>query len=445
MSAAGPAEEFARAAIRAGLEQQGVAAADVYVKEGRHARILRRRDATSITEAGESGFAVRMFRSGGRVGHAFSAETGDPGALAAAVAAASSLAGRCSESAAEMPPGAWDAPDLDLYDPAVESASAVGAMLDRLSEAVLEEGAGEVAVESILCVAGSSRIVLATSGRFLGAYRTSLVTIILALRAARGGDSFFDRSVVAARHLASIDADRLGREAARRARLPLDGASLEPGPLPVVLDPRIACLLVDHLAASLEAGAAESGRSALPANDPGCRVGGEQLSIIDDASLRRGLGSCPFDGEGRPTSAWRLVDAGRLGALLGEPRGRGRVGAAHRASYADPPRRTASNLHLERGELGPRALRRQAGDALRVTGATLLGRGGAASGEVVLAVSGERLQDGEAVSGVREATLIGRLPELLEGVRAVGNDLSFHLRGAVVGSPSVLLDGFSVA
>ena len=86
----------------------------------------------------------------------------------------------------------------------------------------------------------------------------------------------------------------------------------------------------------------------------------------------------------------------------------------------------------------------EAGTVLRVTGASLLGRGGPASGEVVLAASGERLEAGASAGGVRGVTLVGTLRDLLSGVLEVGNNLSFHLRGATFGSPTLLLDGFTV-
>ena len=114
-------------------------------------------------------------------------------------------------------------------------------------------------------------------------------------------------------------------------------------------------------------------------------------------------------------------------------------------TYTEPPRRAPSNLLVARGARGPRAMLAEAGSLLRVTGAALLGRGGPASGEVVLVASGERLEDGEPAGGVRDVTLVGRLDELLRGVREVGSDLAFHLRGGAVGAPTVILDGFRVA
>jgi PmbA protein len=215
----------------------------------------------------------------------------------------------------------------------------------------------------------------------------------------------------------------------------------------VALEPRVAALLVEHLAASLVAGAVERGRSALPSAALGEGVGSPAVTILEDASLPRGLASAPFDGEARPTRPWTLVERGTLRELLGAPAGRGgeRVGSASRTSFTEPPRREPANLHLARGERSPRSLLAEAGSVFRVTGASLLGRGGPASGEVVLAASGERLESGAFAGAVRGVTLVGRLRDVLAGVLEAGNDLSFHLRGSVVGSPTLLIDGMWVA
>jgi len=289
-------------------------------------------------------------------------------------------------------------------------------------------------------------VTLETSAGFSGSYTTSLVTIFLALRARRGGDLAFHRSVVAARHLAALDADRVARRAVRHARLKLDDGVVGSGPVRVALEPRVACLLLEHLAPSLHRGAVDRGRSSLPAVKRGASVAAAAVTLVDDPTLRRGLGSLPFDGEGRPTARHLLVHDGRQGSLLGAPmeEGAGNVGAMQRVSFADPPRRAPSNLHFARGDRSPRNILAEAGSVLRVTGAALLGRGGPASGEIALAATAERLEAGESAGGVRAVTLVGRVGDLLAGVVEVGNDLSFHLRGGVMGSPTVVLDGMRI-
>ena len=56
-------EDHARDVVRACLERPRTAAADVYLKEGRYWRIHRSPEGTALTEASETGFAVRLFRA----------------------------------------------------------------------------------------------------------------------------------------------------------------------------------------------------------------------------------------------------------------------------------------------------------------------------------------------------------------------------------------------
>lgn len=438
--------DFVGAALRSALRRSRVAAADAYYKESHHRRWLVSSGDTVRTAARESGFAVRLFRADGRVGHGSASGCGTGIQLSAVLEAAGRAADRCSPGQASLPPGAWEPPDLDLFDPTMEQVPAVEGLLLRMENAVLEEGRGEVELHSLLAIAGTSRVAMATSAGFSGSYSTSLVTIFLALRARRGGDLVFHRSAVATRHLAALDADRVARRAVRHARLKLDGGVVGSGPVRVALEPRIACLLLEHLAPSLHHGAVDRGRSSLPAAKPGEPIAATAVTLVDDPLLRRGLGSLPFDGEGRPTARHLLIRKGLQGVLLGAPtaNGEGQAGATQRLSFTDPPRRAPSNLHFARGERSPRNILADAGSVLRVTGATLLGRGGPASGEIALSATAERLEAGEPAGGVRQVTLVGRIGDLLAGVLEVGNDLSFHLRGGVMGSPTVVLDGMRV-
>jgi PmbA protein len=437
--------EFVHTAVAATMKRPAAVAADAYYKESRHRRWLVSSGDTVRSAARETGFAVRIFRIDGRVGHGSASGQGDDENLTTVLEAADAAAQRCSPLTATLPPGSWTPPDLDLFDPTLEQVPAVEGLLLRMESAVEQEGRGEVEVQSLLAIAGGSRISMATSAGFAGSYASSLLTVLLALRARRGGETVFHRSLVAARHLAELDAHRVARRAVRAARLPLDGGVAPAGRVRVALEPQVACLILGHLAPSLHHDAAERGRSSLPAVDPGGPVASGAVSVVDDPTLPRGMASLPFDGEGRPTARRVLIDAGRPQELLGSSEaGDGPVGAMHRMGFADPPRRTPSNLHLARGERSPANILANAGSVLRVTGATLLGRGGPASGEIALSATAERLENGEPAGGLRQVTLVGKVPELLAGVQEVGNDLSFHLRGGVLGAPTVLLDGMRV-
>ena len=97
MSAAGV--EFVDAAVRSALGRSRVAAADAYYKESHHRRWLVSSGDTVRTAAQESGFAVRLFRGDGRVGHGSASGCGTGIQLDTVLEAA----GRAEKNTGEVP------------------------------------------------------------------------------------------------------------------------------------------------------------------------------------------------------------------------------------------------------------------------------------------------------------------------------------------------------
>jgi PmbA protein len=65
------------------------------------------------------------------------------------------------------------------------------------------------------------------------------------------------------------------------------------------------------------------------------------------------------------------------------------------------------------------------------------------SGEFSVGATGRRIgADGSLGEPVREMTIASTLPEMLQGVRAVGNDLRFF---SSVGTPSILIGEMTLA
>jgi PmbA protein len=65
------------------------------------------------------------------------------------------------------------------------------------------------------------------------------------------------------------------------------------------------------------------------------------------------------------------------------------------------------------------------------------------SGEFSVGATGRRIgSDGSLGEPLREMTIASTLPEMLQGVRAVGNDLRFF---SSVGTPSILIGEMTLA
>ena len=123
--------------------------------------------------------------------------------------------------------------------------------------------------------------------------------------------------------------------------------------MPVLFDPRVGNSLIGHLMTAI-GGPSITRRTSFLLEKEGERLFGEGVTIRDDPHRPRGLRSKPFDGEGLPTRASNLIEAGRLtGWLLDSASarqlGRAPTGHAFRASSGAPSVGSHQCLYGSRG------------------------------------------------------------------------------------------------
>jgi PmbA protein len=115
--------------------------------------------------------------------------------------------------------------------------------------------------------------------------------------------------------LKGLDAKGSGRHAgslARRARNPVIGSA---GKYDVVFDPLAIAALTSNLGNMASATAVESGFSYL-GKKIGKSVASKHVTVVDDATMKGGLNSIPFDAEGLPTRRTPIVEKGVLKTYL---------------------------------------------------------------------------------------------------------------------------------
>jgi PmbA protein len=67
------------------------------------------------------------------------------------------------------------------------------------------------------------------------------------------------------------------------------------------------------------------------------------------------------------------------------------------------------------------------------------------SGEFSVGATGLRVEEGGLGEPLREMTIASTLPEVLQGIEAVGSDLRFFPGGGALGTPTVLVGEMTVA
>ena len=120
------------------------------------------------------------------------------------------------------------------------------------------------------------------------------------------------------------------------------------------------------------------------------------------------------------------------------------TGNAKRGGYKSAPGVGTSNFFVEAGDRSFDALLAEAGGGVLIMDVSGVHSGAnPISGEFSVGATGRRIgADGSLGEPLREMTIASTLPEMLQGVRAVGSDLRFF---SSVGTPSILIGEMTLA
>ena len=216
--------------------------------------------------------------------------------------------------------------------------------------------------------------------------------------------------------------------------------------VPVVLDQFAAMSFLGVLAGALSADAVQKGRS-LFAELVGEQIGSDLFTLVDDGTNVEGPGAAPFDDEGVPTGRTELFTKGVLNGFLHN------AYTAHKGStvstgngkrgYRSPPAVGTTNFFLDAGT-SPRdeLLRRAEGGVLIQDVSGVHSGANPISGEFSVGATGLRISGGSLGEPLREMTIASTLPEMLQAISGVGDDLRFF---SSVGTPSVLIGEMTLA
>ncbi len=221
----------------------------------------------------------------------------------------------------------------------------------------------------------------------------------------------------------------VGRRAAQQALVNLRAKKAPAGTMPVVIGNAFGGVIFhEALGHLLETTAVARNASAL-SGKLGERIASDVVTYVDDGTTPHGWGSSRFDDEGAPTERTVLIRDGvlerymvdRWGALeTGYPI----TGSGRRQDYTFAPTSRMRNTFIEPGATPHEALFEGIDLGLY---AKALGGGQVrpGSGEYNFAVmEGYVIRDGRIEEPVRGAMLVGKGPDTLRKVEAVGDDLS---------------------
>ena len=334
-------------------------------------------------------------------------------------------------------------PDLDLFDTHAPDG-------EELYERAAEAEDAARAIKGITNSDGAgagwrqAEAFLITSDGFAGGYKSSSFSASVSMVAGSGTLMETDYASTRARHVRDLEAAaKVGAEAGQRAVARLNPRKVESMSVPVVFEPRIANSMVGHFVGSITGPSIARGTSFLR-NDMGKQVFATGITIVDDPSRPRGLGSRPFDGEGVACRRMALIDDGMLTTWLlssasARQLGLKTTGHASRG-VTGTPSPSPSNLYMEAGKLTPEQL--MADIKLGVYITDLIGFGvNGVTGDYSRGAAGFLIENGKLGPAISEFTIAGNLREMFRQMTPA-NDLKFRY-GA--DAPTLRIDGMTVA
>lgn len=421
--------------------RKGADLAEVYVKSSRNLSVeVKGRAVDAVESSIDFGYSLRVIREG-RLGFSYATDMAEADVVV--------------EQAVES--SLWTEQDPFLDIP-VKSAGRKAEVFDPAVSAVTETDAVSRALEVEAAALGADRritkvrkasasfsateILILNSRGVSESYEKTAAASQIMVVAEEAGDSQTGWEFEGSRFLADVSFGEVGRMAAERAIRLLGARKMAAVKAPVILENSVAVDFLGIFSVLLSAEAVQKGKSLL-ADRSGREVVSPGLSVVDDGSLPRRLGSRPVDDEGVATVRTELIRNGVLLGFLHNTRTAGKdsvqsTGNAIRHGFSSVPAVGPANLVLEADPAivykGP--LTAVPEKCLLVTEAMGMHTANPVSGEFSIGVSGIWFEQGQARFPVKEAVVSGNILGFLQNVEAAGDDFRFF---GNLGSPSLLI------
>lgn len=243
-----------------------------------------------------------------------------------------------------------------------------------------------------------------------------------------------------------LDFDKAAQDAAFRAGSLLDSQKLPTAKRAVVFDPWVAGEFIELIAGALAADQVQRGKS-LFRGKIGQSVASGLVDLVDDPRRKFGLASAAFDDEGVPTRRKVMIERGVLKEYFydlasAHKDGRESNGCCGRPSYKGTGSPSPSNFFMEAGPITRERLLSGTENGVLVLEALGMHTADPVTGEFSVGISGIAIENGRLTHGVRGAMLSGSVLELLAGIDAVADDLTFY---GSLAAPTFRVAGMTVA
>ncbi len=223
--------------------------------------------------------------------------------------------------------------------------------------------------------------------------------------------------------------EEIAEKAAKDAYEMLDPQMVKTQKAPVIFDPDVARAILGGILAAINGERVLQGASFLR-ESLDKMISSELITIIDDGTRPKGMGSDPFDGEGVPTQKRVIVEQGVLkgfmyNTIVAKRAGVKSTGNASRRDYTNLPGIGPHNFYMEAGQSTPEEIIRSTKKGLYLKGVTGYGIN-PVNGNFSGGASGFWIENGKLAFPVKGLTIAGTAEAILNGIDMVGNDLDLN-------------------
>jgi len=303
--------------------------------------------------------------------------------------------------------------------------------LGKLEEAILSFGK-DAPIRSVTVHVWDGRTesyTVTSNGHEAGWARTSMGfggAVTLAEDTGRLPEAYDYRSSNHQAELPSIAT--VAKNVVKRGNQRLNSSAVASRRMPMLLENRVAGKILGMALSPLGGTAIYEERSCLRGK-LGIKIGASSLTVLDDPLIPRGLGSRPYDGDGRPSKPMAILTNGVLNTYFIN---------TYNSRRLQMPVTTGSgsNIIVPPSTSSPMDLLNDLPQCIRVEG-FLGGNANPVTGDFSYGISGTLFENGEPIQAVSEMNISGNLGSLLESFCTAADDV-YHYSSYRV--PSLLFD-----
>jgi PmbA protein len=277
---------------------------------------------------------------------------------------------------------------------------------------------------------GETEVYIGNSNGILKNYKSSGCSLGVSVVAEKGeqkntGDEYCSRVFFSD----LLPIERIASVASARAIELLDPVMINTQKAAVIFDPDVVRSLFGGIISALDGERIMQGASFLK-DYMNKQFASSLITIIDDGTIAKSLGSAPFDGEGVPTRKIILIENGVIRNFIyntnaAKRAGVGSTGSASRGGFSSLPGIGTHKVYLQPGKYTPEEIIKNTKKGLLLKEVTGYGVD-PVTGNFSGGASGLWIEDGKIVHPVKSVTIAGKALDILNSIDMTGNDADMN-------------------